>query len=143
MPCPVSEPSDGELLAAQQQAADESIWRYGVRALTGQGMTEPEARRFLGGLCKHHGQDVVASTLGEISARPSLPADLRSYLPGAISKTKGRVKPSTTTSGKLGRAVAAFRAIGDHHDETTTPDEPGPLALGVDGATRAAANAGT
>lgn len=55
---------------------DEIIFGYGVPMLTAAGVQEKQARSFLGGLRKHHGDDAVVEALREcLKAKPLQPLD--------------------------------------------------------------------
>lgn len=71
---------------------DEIIFGYGVPLLTGAGAQEKQARSFLGGLRKHHGDQAVVDALRDcLKAKPLQPLEwLAAALPPAGRKNPGR-----------------------------------------------------
>ena len=69
---------------------DEIIFGYGVPLLTNAGVADKQARSFLGGLRKTHGDDALVNTLREcIRAKPLQPLEwLAAALPPAGIKPK-------------------------------------------------------
>ena len=82
---------------------EEIIFGYGVSLLTNAGTAEKQARSFLGGLRKHHGDDALIASLRECAkARPLQPLE---WLAAALPPKGGKgqsAKPSTH-SGFEGR----------------------------------------
>jgi uncharacterized protein YdaU (DUF1376 family) len=72
---------------------NEIIFGYGLPMLTNAGAAEKQARSFLGGLRKHHGDDALINKLRECAkAKPLQPLEwLAAALPpGDIKKTAGK-----------------------------------------------------
>ena len=68
---------------------DEIIFTYGVPLLTSAGTPEKQARSFLGGLRKNHGDEAVVNTLREcIKAKPMQPLEwlAKAMLPDATGQ---------------------------------------------------------
>ena len=72
---------------------DEIIFGYGVPILTNAGTAEKQARSFLGGLRKAHGDDAVVNTLREcIRAKPLQPLEwlAKAMPPAGSAKTPNK-----------------------------------------------------
>ena len=87
---------------------DEIIFGYGVPILTNAGTAEKQARSFLGGLRKAHGDDALVNTLREcIRAKPLQPLEwLAKAMPPAGSA-------ATKTPNKQEALEARNRAVAD------------------------------
>lgn len=85
---------------------DEIIFGYGVPLLTSAGTADKQARSFLGGLRKAHGDEAVIGVLREcIRAKPLQPLEwLAAALPPGGAKTKPNAQEALEASN---RAVAA------------------------------------
>lgn len=88
--------------APKKLTADEVIFSYGVPLLVNAGTPEKQARSFLGGLRKSHGDDAVVNALREcIRAKPLQPLE---WLAGAL---KPKVAGKQTALESRNAAVAA------------------------------------
>ena len=71
---------------------DEIIFGYGIPLLTNAGTPDKQARSFLGGLRKQHGDEIVINTLRDcLKAKPLQPLEwLASVLPpkGTLKRNK-------------------------------------------------------
>lgn len=86
---------------------DEIIFGYGVPILTNAGTAEKQARSFLGGLRKAHGDDVLVNTLREcIRAKPLQPLEW-------LAKAMPPQGSASTKPNKQEALEARNRAIAD------------------------------
>lgn len=72
---------------------DEIIFGYGLALLTNAGTAEKQARSFLGGLRKHHGDDALIDKLREcVKAKPLQPLEwlAASLPPGGVKAKPGK-----------------------------------------------------
>ena len=106
----ISEAKASGASATKNLTPDEIIFGYGVPMLTTAGTAEKQARSFLGGLRKSHGDEAVVNALREcIRAKPLQPLE---WLAGAL-KPKVAGKQSAVESRN---AAAAARWLKDQEN---------------------------
>ncbi len=64
----------------------ETMWQMGTTLLSGCGMDKAQARAFLGGLIKKHGESEVAKAVATLSVRPTASADPRAFIKGVLAR---------------------------------------------------------
>lgn len=91
----VSTPANAAVNDEKKKSEEQKkvIWNIGIDILKQQGMDEPKARSFLGGLIKKSNQSLVAQKIAVLSTFPK--ADAKAWLMSACTKhdSKGRVDP--------------------------------------------------
>lgn len=78
-----------------------SIWTLGVQLLSSQETDEKKIRGFLARQIKQYGEKYVAQAIAQISINSSKPADIFSYLVGAIKKIKEDVPIKKSGKGSV------------------------------------------
>lgn len=113
----VAKATDGDAVSLAKIAdPDEIILGYGVPLLTGAGATDRNARSFLGGLRKHHGDQAVIAKLREcMKAKPLQPLE---WLAGALPPPAVDVV-RITVAGPKGQDPALVKR--DQDDKLAAP----------------------
>ena len=87
----------------------EIIFGYGLPMLTNAGTDEKQARSFLGGLRKHHGDDVLIDKLRECAkTKPLQPLE---WLAAALPPDRGKPKPNRQEELEASNALVAARFL--------------------------------
>jgi len=93
----------------QMTDPDEIIFGYGLALLTNAGTAEKQARSFLGGLRKHHGDDNLIDKLRECArARPLQPLE---WLAAALPPSGASPKPNKQEALEASNAAVAERFL--------------------------------
>jgi hypothetical protein len=88
---------------------DEIIFGYGLPMLTNSGTPEKQARSFLGGLRKHHGDGALIDKLRECAkAKPLQPLE---WLAAALPPAGSKPKPNTQEALEASNAAIAARFL--------------------------------